>query len=132
MIVSDKHYASSMLCVVIKTVRFLRIFKINFHVSNLIWASMPVVGSSRIINFGSPIKLIAKESLLLIPPENVDTFPFLFSYKLTGSRHFLMSLYSAEKPFNLQNILTCSAAVSSYHKISNWGQTPIIFLIATI
>lgn len=132
MIVSDKHYASSMLWVVINTVRFLRIFNINFQVNNLIWASIPVVGSSRIINFGSPIKLIANESLLRIPPENVDTFPFLLSYRFTDSRHFLMSPYSAENPLSLQNILTCSAAVNYYHKISNWGQTPIIFRIATI
>ena len=89
--VSDKHSAYYMLCVVIRTVLFARIFKISFHVRILMCASMPVVGSSKIINFGSPIKLIANESLLLIPPENVDTLPFLLSYKLTELRHFFIS-----------------------------------------
>lgn len=131
-IVSDKHSAYSMLWVVIRTVRFTLIFNINFHVNILIWASIPVVGSSKIINFGSPIKLIAKDKRRLIPPENVDTLPFLLSYKLTDCRLFLMSLYYEGNPFNLQNISICCPAVNYSHKISNCGQTPITFLIATI
>jgi hypothetical protein len=77
-IVSERHSASSILWVVISTVFPLLIFKISFQVRILICASIPVVGSSKMINFGSPIKLIAKDNLLLMPPENVDTFPFLF------------------------------------------------------
>ncbi len=78
------------------------------------------------------MRLIAKDSLLLIPPEKVDTFPFLLSYKLTDYKHLFMSIYYAGNPLSWQNILTCSAAESSYHNMSNWGQTPIIFRIATI
>ena len=118
-IVSERHYAYYILCVVIRTVRFLRIFKINFHVRSLICASIPVVGSSSITSFGSPMRLIAKESLLLMPPENVDTFPFLFSYRFTESKHFLIYFQPQGKLFSLQNILTCSDAVSSSQRISN-------------
>ena len=131
-IVSDRHSASYMLCVVMSTVRLALILRISFHVSILMWASIPVVGSSKIINFGSPTKLIAKDKRRRIPPEKVETFPFLLSYKLTDSRDFSVSFYVDENPFNRQNIYTCWAAVNSSHKISNWGHTPRIFLIDTI
>jgi len=89
-----------MLCVVMRTVLFALILRISFHVRILIWASMPVVGSSRIISFGSPIRLIARDNLRLIPPENVETFPFLLSYKFTDSKHFLTSSYPDENPLS--------------------------------
>lgn len=76
---SERHSDSSMLWVVINIVLFRsRSRKIIFHVYNRILASIPVVGSSKITNFGFPIKLMAKDNLLRIPPENVLTLPDLF------------------------------------------------------
>lgn len=129
-ILSDKHYAYYILCVVISIVFWLSLsFKIIFHVSKRIFASMPVVGSSSTTNLGFPIKLIAKESLRRIPPENVLTFPYLFWYKQTDSKLLLICYSVAGQPLSWQNILTCCSAESSSHKISNWGQTPIILRI---
>lgn len=119
MIVSERHSASSMLWVVMRTVLPVLILRMSFQVRILICASMPVVGSSIMMSFGSPIKLIAKDNLLLMPPENVDTFPFLFSYKETDSRYFLIYCSSEETPFRRQNISAWSAAVSSSQRISN-------------
>ena len=96
-----------MLWVVIRTVLLDLILRISFQVRILMWASIPVVGSSKIISFGSPIKLIAKDKRRRIPPENVDTLPFLFSYKFTDSKHFLISFSVDGKPFKRQNIYTC-------------------------
>jgi len=48
----------------------LRLYK-RSQTSLLDTGSIPVVGSSRKITLGFPIQLIAIESLLLIPPENV-------------------------------------------------------------
>ncbi len=75
----------------ISTVLFDLILRISFQVKIRICASIPVVGSSKIISFGSPIKLMAKDRRLRMPPENVDTLPFLFSFKFTESKHSLMS-----------------------------------------
>lgn len=55
----------------------------SFQVSNRTFASIPVVGSSSIISLGFPVKLNAKESLRLIPPEKVLTLPSLFLSRLT-------------------------------------------------
>jgi hypothetical protein len=63
-------------------------------------ASIPVVGSSRIISFGLPIKLIANDKRRRIPPEKVDTFPFLFSYKFTDCKHFFISINVDENPLS--------------------------------
>lgn len=41
-----------------------------FHISLRCEGSNPELGSSKIITFGFPIKEIAKESLLRIPPDN--------------------------------------------------------------
>ena len=69
-----------MLWVVISIVRLLSLsFRIIFQVYSLILASMPVVGSSNTTSLGFPIKLIANDNLLLIPPEKVLTFPVRFS-----------------------------------------------------
>lgn len=75
-ILSDTHSAYSMLWVVISTVCFPLRAMISFQVRRRTFASMPVVGSSRISNLGFPIILRARESLLRIPPEKVLTFPF--------------------------------------------------------
>lgn len=90
-----------MLWVVISIVRLAsRSLRIILQVSNRIFASIPVVGSSKTTSLGFPIKLIAKDSLLLIPPENVLTLPFLFSYKCTDSRQFLISRLLEGHPFS--------------------------------
>lgn len=79
-ILSDRHQDYSMLWVVISIVRLLSLsFRIIFQVYSLILASMPVVGSSNTTSLGFPIKLIANDNLLLIPPEKVFTFPVRFS-----------------------------------------------------
>ena len=81
--------------------------KIIFHVCCLILASMPVVGSSRTTTLGFPIKLIANESLLFIPPEKVLTSPALFSYKFTEERLDLTISSIFLKPFNALKSLIC-------------------------
>lgn len=129
-ILSDTHSAYYILWVVKRTVLFPLNYRIIFHVEKRILASIPVVGSSKTTNLGSPIKLIAKESLLLIPPEKVLTCPFLFSHKLTAYSPDWMP--SGLHPFNFVKRSICWYAVISSHKISNWGQTPKIFLTSSI
>jgi hypothetical protein len=128
-ILSETHYASYILWVVMRTVIFYLRAKMSFQVSKRTLASIPVVGSSSIISFGLPVKLNAKESLRLIPPEKVFTLPSLFFSRLTFLNCDRISLYSIFRSFNLWNISMCCPAVNSYQRISNWGQTPITLRI---
>jgi len=56
------------LCEVRIWVAFFRFFSRTCHSMRLATASIPVVGSSRNTTGGSPIKAIAVESFLLLPP----------------------------------------------------------------
>jgi hypothetical protein len=84
-----------------RTVIFYFRANMSFQVSKRTLASIPVVGSSSIISFGLPVKLNAKESLRLIPPEKVFTLPFLFFSRLTFLNCVTISFYSIFSPFNL-------------------------------
>lgn len=73
-ILSDRASTSSIECVVKMTADFfysLETFEITDHINLLAWGSIPADGSSKNIIGGFPIKAIATDSFLLLPPLNV-------------------------------------------------------------
>lgn len=129
---SATHSAYSMLWVVISTVWVCLRARMSFQVCSLTFASIPVVGSSKITSLGSPTRLRARDSLLLIPPEKVLTRPVAFLSRLTLASLRRISSLSKERPLRRWKSYICSSAVSYSQRISNCGQTPMSFLIAVI
>lgn len=75
---------------------------------------------------------MARDILLRIPPEKIDTLPLTLAYRLTDYKLFRMISSDTGSPFNLRNISMCSPAVSSSQRMSNCGHTPMILRISTI
>jgi hypothetical protein len=83
-ILVHKASASSIECVVKTTVLyFLRvdIFEMIVHMYLLAYGSTPVLGSSSSTIGGFPIKAMAHDSFLLLPPESVPAFTWAKSVK---------------------------------------------------
>lgn len=92
--------------------------------------SIPDDGSSNNTNFESPIKAIAIESLLLLPPERSFASVCLFKSSPTSWMTFSISAFLLPefRPLKSVKISKCSSGVRRSNKISCYGQTPIYFL----
>mmetsp|Transcript_200 Transcript_200/g.365 ORF Transcript_200/g.365 Transcript_200/m.365 type:complete len:183 (+) Transcript_200:3598-4146(+) len=69
-ILSPRMSASSMKCVVRTITRPSFFFCSSSHVDRLEYGSIPLVGSSKSTNLGSPTRAIANDSFLFIPPDS--------------------------------------------------------------
>jgi len=92
------------------------------------------VGSSKRINLEFPIKAIPVDKRRLYPPDKFFANSFVFSLKFKSDIILSTSSFinSGSDPLNLANNSKCSFTVKSSYNISNYGQTPIIFLISFI
>mmetsp|Transcript_15855 Transcript_15855/g.43058 ORF Transcript_15855/g.43058 Transcript_15855/m.43058 type:complete len:231 (-) Transcript_15855:2274-2966(-) len=130
---SPKISASSMLWVVRMMARPTLASWMVSHTKRRLMGSIPVVGSSRYTTLGSPSSAIATLSRRLIPPEYAPVRKSAAYVSLTFSRSMSASLFTALQ-FHLALLMRpysrrCSRPVSSGHRTSNWGQTPIMDLI---
>ncbi len=100
---------------------FFAIFLIRCHIFSRDLRSRLEVGSSRIINFASPINAIAIESFLFAPGEMNFTYLLISLSRVTSFifslTHFSMSLFY-NIPLSLQTSSRCSLQVNSSNKNS--------------
>ena len=94
---------------------------INSHAFFRLIGSIPVVGSSIIINRGLPTPQRVRERRLFIPPLNPLTWRLDMSYNPTNYKCEFTRLGTSFKlmPFKLANISICYLAVNSSQSKSN-------------
>mmetsp|Transcript_13306 Transcript_13306/g.26522 ORF Transcript_13306/g.26522 Transcript_13306/m.26522 type:complete len:244 (-) Transcript_13306:1554-2285(-) len=125
---SPKISASSILCVVKTITRPLLAASIASHTCLRDIGSIPVVGSSRYTTRGSPSSESATDKRRLIPPLYAPVRTWAASVNFTDSSNSAACSFTSFllSPLILPYIFMCSMPVSSFHKTSNCGQTPMV------